>query len=82
MENKFKDDDKEKVIEFLNFIAEKAVFNGLKVQDNIKFFRLLNHMQTQILPKIEANILEIKKITEAPKEEPKKKATKASKGNE
>jgi len=67
MENKFKDDDKQKVIEFLNFIAQKATFSDLKVEDNIKFFRLLNFMQTVLIPKIDSNILEVKQVIEPPK---------------
>jgi hypothetical protein len=67
MENKFKDEDKQKVIEFLNFVAQKATFNDLKVEDNIKFFRLLNYMQATLIPKIDANVLEIKQIINPPK---------------
>jgi len=67
MENKFKDEDKQKVIEFLNFVAQKATFNDLKVEDNIKFFRLLNYMQATLIPKIDANVLEIKQVINPPK---------------
>lgn len=76
MENKFKEEDKQRIIEFLNFIAEKAQFNGLTIADNIKFFKLLNHMQMQIIPKIEANILEIKRVIQPPKEEKIKESNK------
>lgn len=62
MLNSFKDQDKEKVIEFLNFIAKKAKFDSMTVQDNIEFFKLLSYMQQQLLVKIEEHILEVKKV--------------------
>ena len=66
MKNKFTDEDKQKVIELLNFIAEKANFNDAKnpwkTADSIKHFKLLSHMQHVILPKIEDNILEVKEL--------------------
>lgn len=57
--NKFTEDDKAKVVEFLNFIATKASFPNWKTEDSIKHFKLLAHMQQVILPKIDANILEV-----------------------
>ena len=57
--NKFTEEDQNKVADFLNFIAVKAEFNGWKTDDTIKHFKLLAHMQQVILPKIEANTLEI-----------------------
>ena len=64
MENKFTEDDKKKVIEYLNKIAKHAKFT-LDTVELIEYFQLLSHMQKIILPKIEANILEITKIVEA-----------------
>lgn len=72
-EGKFNEQDKEKFIEFLNSVAKYAKFE-LNTQELIAYFKLLTHMQTQILPKINSNILEVKKVVEAPKEEPKKKS--------
>jgi len=71
MENKFNEKDKEKVIEFLNIVAQKAKFE-MNTQEIIKYFSLLSHMQKEILPKINDNILEIKRVIE-PKEESKPK---------
>ena len=65
MENKFNEKDKEQLIEFLNFIANKAEFNKLSTNEIIKYFRLLNFMQTQMLPKVDSNIMEIKRVIEA-----------------
>ena len=66
MEMKFKDEDKDKVIEFLNLIATHGKFN-LSTQEVIKYFQLLNYMQKIILPKIDANVMEVKRVIEPPK---------------
>ena len=63
----FTDDDKQVVIDFLNMVAQKAKFE-LDTSEVIKYFKLLSRMQQNILPKIDANILEIKKVHEAPEE--------------
>ena len=63
MENSFKDEDRQKLIDFLNFIASKAEFK-MSTQEVIKYFGLLNHIQKVILPKINDHILEIKKVVE------------------
>lgn len=65
MNNSFTEDDKNKVIELLNFIAKRAVFPDWKTEDTIKHFKLLAHLQTVILPKIEANIFEMGAIIKA-----------------
>lgn len=63
----FSEEDKKKVIEFLNLIATHAEFK-VNTQDVIKYFKLLSFMQQELLPKINANILEVKKVIEAEKE--------------
>ena len=68
---KFTEKDKEDVIKFLNTVAEKAQFS-LNTKEIIDFFKLLSSMQQNIIPKIEANILEIKKVVQADPEEEKK----------
>lgn len=65
LQSKFNDDDKKKFVEFLNYIAKSAIFNNLNTQSIIDYFKLLSHMQQVILPKIDANILEIKKVVES-----------------
>lgn len=62
----FTTDDKQKFIEFLNIIAKTASFS-MKTDEIISYFKLLAHMQQSILPKIDANILEIVKVVEAEK---------------
>jgi hypothetical protein len=63
MENKFNEEDKKKIVEFLNMIANKGTFN-LNTQEIIKYYGLLNFMQRTLLPKIDQNILEIIEVTE------------------
>jgi len=67
LDNKFTDEDKTKVVDFLNFIAVKAEFNNWKTEDSVKHFKLLAHMQQVILPKIEANIFEVKEVSKLKK---------------
>lgn len=64
----FTEEDKQKVIEFLNMVAKHAKFE-LSTSELIQYFKLLSHMQQKILPKVDANILEIKKIQETKQSE-------------
>lgn len=66
--NNFNDDDKKKVVEFLNFVAQKAEFK-MNTQEVIGYFKLLSYMQQELLPKIDSNVLEIKEINEPEDEE-------------
>jgi hypothetical protein len=63
-EMNFTEDDKQKLVEFLNMVAKHAKFE-LSTAELIQYFKLLSHMQTKMIPKIDANILEIKRIIEA-----------------
>lgn len=60
----FTQEDVERFTEFLNFIAQKAIFNGWKTEDTIKHFKLLSYMQTQVLPKMKEHILEVVEVVE------------------
>lgn len=60
----FTEDDKKKTVEFLNMLSEHAEFK-FNTNEVISYFKLLAHMQQKILPKIEANILEIKRVIES-----------------
>ena len=76
MDNKFNEEDKTKFVEFLNNVAKHAKLE-LNTQELINYFKLLNHMQSVILPKLNANILEVIRVVEPEKEEkPKVKAKK------
>ena len=71
----FNEVDKQKFIEFLNIVAKNASFT-MKTDEIVSYFKLLAHMQQSILPKIEANILEIIKVVEPNKEAPDNKKRK------
>ena len=66
----FNEKDAEKLVGLLNFIAKNAKFKDLDVSQVIEFFRLLNWAQTDLLPKVEANIFQVENI------KPMKKASK------
>ena len=68
MKNKFNESDKDKIIDFLNIVADKAEFT-LKTRDAIKYYHLLSYMQNELLPKVEDNILEVTRVIESKKEE-------------
>ena len=61
MQNKLNDEDHKKFIDFLNAVANHAEFK-MNTQELCDYFRLLAHMQQVMLPKIKANILEIKSV--------------------
>lgn len=63
LEMKFTEEDKQKFVDFLNTVAKTAKFE-FKTEELINYFKLLAHMQTQILPKLDANIMEITKIVD------------------
>lgn len=63
MVNKFNEKDKEKIIEFLNFVAQKAEFK-MTTQEVIKYYGLLGFMQKELIPKVDENILEVKRVIE------------------
>lgn len=67
-EMNFTEEDKQKFVEFLNMIAKNARFD-LNTVELIQHFKLLSHMQQKILPKIDANILEVKRIVDPVKQE-------------
>lgn len=66
----FTEEDKQKLIDFLNMTAKHAKFE-LNTQEVIEYFKLLSHMQQKILKKVDANILEVKRVIETKKEEAK-----------
>lgn len=64
MSNKFNESDKQKIVEFLNMVATHATFQ-FKTSELIAYFKLLAHMQQVVLPKVDANILEIVRVVES-----------------
>jgi len=74
----FTEDDKQKLINFLNMVAEKAKFE-FNTSEALTYCKLLAHMQQAILPKVSGHILEITKLVEPEepvKAKPKPKARK------
>lgn len=74
MKKHIKESDKQKLVEFVNFIAEKGKFDNMNVKEVIKFYGLLSFIQKELLPKIEDNIFEIgqpvqQKLPDLPKDE-------------
>lgn len=63
MKNTFKEADKSKVISFLNHIAKHGRFEHT-VPEAIEFFHLLTYMQKELLPKIDDNTLEVKRVVQ------------------
>lgn len=59
----FTEQDKEKFVRFLNMIAKSAQFN-FNTNEVIEYFKLLSHMQQQLLVKIDSHILEVKRVVE------------------
>lgn len=79
MKDKFTEEDKKKVIEFLNTIAKHARYE-VNTEELINIFKLLSFMQQVVVPKLEANILEVRRVVEqAPVVEEKKETPKKAK---
>jgi hypothetical protein len=63
----FTDEDKEKLVKFLNHVAKHATFKH-KTDEALDDVRLLTFMQQVLLLKVNGHILEIKRVVEAEKE--------------
>ena len=59
----FNDDDKQKVVKFLNMVASNARFD-LDTAEIIEYFKLLSFMQQNLLPKINSHCLEVLKVVD------------------
>jgi hypothetical protein len=57
----FTEEDYNTLTGFINFVANKGQFN-LNVTQSIELTKMLNKLQTVVLPKIEASILEVKSV--------------------
>lgn len=63
----FTEEDKKKLIDFMNMTATHAKLN-LDTQQLIVYFKLLSFMQQTLIPKVDAHILEVKRVIQ-PKSE-------------
>lgn len=61
----FKAEDINKVADFMNFLAKKAKFNDISIEENIKLFKFLNFIQVELMPKMESMLVDNLKIKEA-----------------
>ena len=59
----FTEEDKLKLIAFLNAIDKHAKFE-FNTKELIDYFKLLSYMQSKMLPKIHNHILEVKEVIE------------------
>lgn len=59
MKNKFKEEDRKKLVAYMNSVHTHCKFNDMSQQQIIEHFKLLAYIQQEVIPKIEANILEI-----------------------
>lgn len=67
MDKSFKEQDKQDIIDYMNMVAKHAKFH-MDTAELIKYFKLLSRMQQNILPKINAHILEVVAVHENDKE--------------
>lgn len=77
MDNRFTEEDQKKIVEFLNLVATHAEFT-MSTKHLIDYFKLLSFMQNQLLPKVEAHIFEVKKVTEPEKKDGRSRGTQRS----
>lgn len=61
--NNFSEEDKQKVVKFLNMVASSARFD-LDTAEIIEYFKLLAFMQQILIPKIDKHCLEVLKVVE------------------
>lgn len=64
LKDNFTEEDRGKVVKFLNMVAKHAEFS-LKTNDLIEYFKMLSFMQQSLIPKIDKHILEVKRVIES-----------------
>ncbi len=62
MVNGFKEEEINKFVEFLNYIATNARFDNLTVKDQIEFVNLLSYQQQVLLGKMQSLVAEDPKV--------------------
>lgn len=61
----FTQQDKDALIKFLNYVAQKADFSKVTLAEQIDCFKNLNQIQTSVLTKIDHHLLEVVSVKEA-----------------
>jgi len=59
----FNEEDKQKVIKFMNIVAKNAKFT-MDTAEIIEYFKLLSFMQQGLIPKIDRHCLEVLQVVE------------------
>jgi len=59
----FNDEDKQKVIKFMNIVATNAKFE-MNTAEIIEYFKLLSFMQQTLIPKIDKHCLEVLQVVD------------------
>jgi len=66
MTNSINTEDLKKLVDYINMTASKAEFK-MNTNEIIKYFQLLTFVQKTLIPKLEANIVEVSRVV-TPKE--------------
>jgi len=59
LQGSFTEEDVNKFVEFLNYVADRAVFKECTIKDQLAFVQLLGYQQKTILHKMRQSILEV-----------------------
>lgn len=59
----FNDEDKQKVVKFLNMVAKSARFD-MDTTELVAYFKLLAYMQQTLIPKIDQHCLEVLRVVD------------------
>ena len=65
-EKGFTEKEYDTLVDYVNFTAKRAKFDGMTDDEVITRYHTLVSIQKVILPKIRAHILELKEVTKAP----------------
>lgn len=68
-DTRFTEEDRAKVVKYLNMVATHARFDH-DTNELIEYFKLLSFMQKTLIPKIDSHVFEITKVVEPKTESP------------
>lgn len=75
----FTEEEVNKHVEFLNYLAKNAKFDNPRIADQIELVKLFNWQQTVLVRKMQDLIVGEPKLHEPPKEGPKSPTTRKAK---
>jgi hypothetical protein len=73
-ERSFTEEEYDTLVDYINFNAKRAKFDSMTDEEVITRYKMLSMIQKNILPKMQAHILELKEVTKAPPAKAKAKA--------